>query len=194
LIADADHANVEGLVGWRAYVSLLERDFPAALQIFDSGRNGASERVRLSARAMIHVLIGDAARAQSEIEEARHLAETRLEERPNELDAMVQLSWIHLALDNKTDAIKFAQKAADLIPPERDALVGTYTLYNLAAIKAWTGDATGAIDILRRSLSVPAGQEVTIASLKMNPVWDPIRKDPGFQQVLTGKELVGPNK
>jgi hypothetical protein len=25
-------------------------------------------------------------------------------------------------------------------------------------------------------------------------VWDPIRNDPGFQQLLAGKELVGPNK
>ena len=26
------------------------------------------------------------------------------------------------------------------------------------------------------------------------PVWDPIRNDPGFQQLLTVKELVGPNE
>ncbi len=27
---------------------------------------------------------------------------------------------------------------------------------------------------------------------KIDPVWDPIRNDPGFQQLLAGKEHVGP--
>ena len=49
-----------------------------------------------------------------------------------------------------------------------------------------------AIAILRRLLSVPAGGSVSIARLKIDPVWDPIRNDPGFQQLLTMKERVGP--
>jgi serine/threonine-protein kinase len=47
---------------------------------------------------------------------------------------------------------------------------------------------------LRRLLSIPAGETISIARLKIDPVWDPIRNDPGFQQLLTGKELVGPGK
>ena len=61
-------------------------------------------------------------------------------------------------------------------------------------IKARTGDATGAIDILRRLLAMPAGHEVSIVSLKNNPAWDPIRNDSRFQQLLAGKELIGPDK
>jgi hypothetical protein len=80
----------------------------------------------------------------------------------------------------------------DLLPPEKDALVGTFTLTNLAAIKARTGDAAGAVDILRRLLAMSAGHEVSVVSLKTNPVWTAIRTDPGFQQLLTAKEQVGP--
>jgi hypothetical protein len=47
---------------------------------------------------------------------------------------------------------------------------------------------------LRRLLSAPAGFVVSIQRLKIDPVWDPIRNDPGFQQLLAGKELIGPNK
>jgi hypothetical protein len=32
------------------------------------------------------------------------------------------------------------------------------------------------------------------SSLKIDPIWDPIRNDRGFQQLLTGKEQIGPNK
>ncbi len=31
-------------------------------------------------------------------------------------------------------------------------------------------------------------------SLKIDPVWDPIRNDPGFKQLLVGKEQIGTNK
>jgi hypothetical protein len=30
--------------------------------------------------------------------------------------------------------------------------------------------------------------------LTIDPVWDPMRYDPGFQQLLAGKEQIGPNK
>jgi hypothetical protein len=33
---------------------------------------------------------------------------------------------------------------------------------------------------------------VSIARLKIDPVWDPIRNDPGFQQLLGGSEHIGP--
>jgi len=45
----------------------------------------------------------------------------------------------------------------------------------------------------QRFLSMPIGYYISI-QLKIDPVWDPIRSDPGFQQLLAGKELVGPNK
>jgi len=46
--------------------------------------------------------------------------------------------------------------------------------------------------LLARPPNRPAGSVASIADLKMNPVWDPIRDDPGFQQLLTLKEHVGP--
>jgi TolB-like protein/Tfp pilus assembly protein PilF len=194
LLGDAAHAVVEGPVGFRAYVSVLEGKFPEALQLFEKQSTAVGERARLSARAAIHVLAGDAAGARDEIEQARSLVEARLQERPSDLDSMIQLSWIYFGLDRKSDALKLAQEAADLFRPEKDALVGTSTLYNLAGIKARSGDGTGAIDILRRLLAMPAGHEVSLVSLKTNPLWDPIRSHPGFQELLRGKELVGPNK
>ena len=43
-------------------------------------------------------------------------------------------------------------------------------------------------------LSIPAGETMSIVRLKIDAVWDPIRNDPGFQELLACKELVGPNK
>jgi TolB-like protein/Tfp pilus assembly protein PilF len=192
LLADATHATVEGPLGLRAYISVLEGNYPAALQLFEKPSNGGGERARLSAKAAIHILAGDAQGARAEMEQALSLVEARLKERPSDLDSMIQLSWIYLGLDRKSDALKLAQQAADLLPPERDSLVGTFTLYNLGVIKARTGDAAGAIDILKRLLAMPAGHEVSLASLKINPFLAPIRNEAGFQQLFAGPEKVGP--
>ena len=54
------------------------------------------------------------------------------------------------------------------------------------------GAASDAVAILRRLLTIPAGETVSIARLKIDPVWDRIRNDPGFQRLLTMKEHIGP--
>jgi len=46
----------------------------------------------------------------------------------------------------------------------------------------------------QRFLSMPIGYYISIQQLKIDPVWEPFRSDPGFQQLLASKELVGPNK
>jgi serine/threonine-protein kinase len=105
---------------------------------------------------------------------------------------MTKLSWVYLALKRHSDATTLTRQAASLLPPEKDAVVGNILLGGLAEMEARTGATADAIAILRRLLSVPAGGTVSIARLKIDPVWDPIRNDPGFQQLLTLKEHVGP--
>jgi TolB-like protein/Tfp pilus assembly protein PilF len=194
LVTDAGHAMAEGLIGGRAYFAVMNKNFAGALACFDKGKNKISEAARLSARAAIHVFAGDAAGATAEIEQARSLAEERARTRPSELDALVQLSWTNLALNRASEAVTVAQKAAELLPPEKDALVGSFTLFNLAAIDAHTGHAGDAITILKRLLSTPSGQTASLARLRIDPVWDPIRSHPGFQELLTSVELIGPDK
>jgi TolB-like protein/Tfp pilus assembly protein PilF len=193
ILLTSDFGDVPNVMGNRAYVFVLARDFKAALKGWESaGSTAIDQRRQLSARVAIRVLAGDLNGAQAETEKARQLLEGRLRERPNEISSMTQLSWIYLALKRDSDAINLARQAADLLPPEKDALVGNILLAGLAEIKARAGATADAVAILRRLLSVPAGQTVSIARLKIDPVWDPIRNDPGFQQLLTGKEHVGP--
>ena len=85
------------------------------------------------------------------------------------------------------------QQAADTISIEKD-LSGPIFQIGLAQIEARAGAPEKAIKRLRPLLSIPAGWVVSIALLKIDPVWDPIRNRPDFQQLLSGPEQIGPNK
>jgi TolB-like protein/Tfp pilus assembly protein PilF len=192
LISSSASGTVPTVTGDRAYAFVIARDFEAAVKIWEAGAySAAGERRRLSAKAAIRALAGDFTCAQADAEKARQLLEERLRERPNERVSMRELIWVDLALKRDADALKLARQAVELLPPERDVLLGNSNLAGLAEVEARTGAASDAIAILRRLLTIPAGETVSIARLKIDPVWDPIRNDPGFQQLLTGQEHVG---
>src|SRR5438105_3682594 len=189
LISSSASGIVASVTGDRAYTFVFARDFEAALKVWEtSADTAADQRRRLSAKATIRALAGDFTGAQADAEKARQLLEERLRERPDERVSMRELIWVYVALKRDADALKFARQAVDLLPPEKDALLGNSNLAGLAEVEARTGAASDAIAILRRLLTIPAGETVSIARLKIDPVWDPIRNDPGFQQLLIMKE------
>ena len=181
------------VIGTRAQTFVLARDFNAALKACETGTVATTNKwQRFAAKAGIRVLAGDVTGAHADAEKARDLLEARLREQPNDFRALRALSWVYLALNRKSDAINIARKTLDLLPPEKDAVLGSGNLAALAEIQAQTGAAKEAVQNLKKLLSIPAGETISIARLKVDPVWDPIRNDPGFQQLLTMKEYVGP--
>ena len=185
--------DVGSVTGERAYSFVMVRNFESALKVWDNvGNAPADDRRQAAARSAIRVIAGDFAGAKADAEKAVRLLEDRLRQQPNELVSIRQLSWSYLALKRNRDALKSARQLVELLPPEKDALLGAANLAGLAQIEAHTGATADAVAILRRLLSLPAGESVSIARLKIDPVWDPIRHDPGFQQLLTTQEHVGP--
>jgi TolB-like protein len=194
IVTTSISGTIASVTGERAYTFVLARNFDAALKVWDGPATDEIDlRARLAARATIRAIAGDLAGAKADGEKATELLEKRIRDRPTEKISLRQLSWVYVAIDQKTDALRIARQLSDLLPPEKDALLGTATLAGLAEIEARVGATAEAVSILRRLLSMPAGESVSIARLKIDPVWDPIRNDPGFQQLLVSKEQVGPN-
>ena len=89
------------------YFYVIERDYGGALKACEKEIADPDEnRSRLVARVAIHVLAGDTDRAHDEIEQVRVLLERRLNDRPNDAFAMMQMSWVNVALDRKADALR----------------------------------------------------------------------------------------
>jgi serine/threonine-protein kinase len=188
--------DVSAVIGWPVYLDVIERRFTNAFQAVEKEvvNDDRAHLQQLAGRVAVLVLAGEPEAAKSAGEEALPLVEARLRARPDDTLAMTGLSWVYLALGRNTDALRLSRQAADTISIEKDALAGPIFQNGLAQIEARAGAPEEAIKRLGHLLSIPAGGTASIARLKIDPVWDPIRNRPDFQQLLSGPEQIGPNK
>jgi serine/threonine-protein kinase len=173
------------------YLDVLERRFPDALKAWDAlSTNTAEERLKkLEARIALQVLAGQNAAAKSEAEQARALLEDQLAKRAQgDRTSLTESAWVYVCLGRNDDALRIAREATEAMPIEKDAFVGGYFLTGLAQINAHTGRPEEAVKILRQLLTIPAGEYISLTRLKIDPVWDPIRNDPGFKKILSEPE------
>ena len=90
------------------------------------------------------------------------------------------LALAYAGLGEKAKALEQAQRAVK--DYDTDAVNKPWSLTTLAQIQARFGDHDAAIAALPHLLEVPAG--LTIANLKLDPFWDPLRKDPRFAKLI----------
>lgn len=88
------------------------------------------------------------------------------------------------SLGDRGSAVRAGVHATEILPVGKDAFYGAVHLYELARIYARIGDAQRAVRLLARLLAMPAGDVVSVPSLRLDPAWDRIRSDPGFQALL----------
>jgi TolB-like protein/class 3 adenylate cyclase/Flp pilus assembly protein TadD len=181
------------MIDERVYLDVIERHFPEALRKWDVLADNTPEGrlLRLKARIGIQVLAGQKAAAKSEAEQACALLEARLAERaPEDRTSLSESAWVYACLGRNADALRLAREAAESMPIEKDALLGVDFLVGLAQIEAHSGQSEEAIKTLRQLLTIPAGEYISVARLKIDPVWDPLRNDPDFQKLLSEPEPV----
>jgi len=93
------------------------------------------------------------------------------------------LAWVYAGLGEKEKALEQARHA--ITDYDNDALVKPFADASLAIVQAQTGDIDSAIAALPHLLEVPSGE--TCGDLRLNPLWDPLRKDPRFQKLCSGQ-------
>jgi ABC-type transporter Mla subunit MlaD len=99
--------------------------------------------------------------------------------RPDANNTPSTLAQAYAGLGEKEKAL---QQAAQAVKDyEGDAINQPPAETVLAQIQARFGDIDSTIAALPHLLEVPAG--ITVADLKFNPLWDPLRKDPRFQKL-----------
>src|SRR5205814_2371931 len=109
---------------------------------------------------------------------ARTQQEKTVQAEPNYGPALCVLGLIDAGLGRREEALREGRRAVELVPVEKDALVGPTMIKYLAMIAAWTGDKDLACEQLAIAVRPPS--TVSYGQLKLLPFWDPLRGDPRF--------------
>ena len=172
----------------RAGVLTLQRKFKEALQVIQQfpGEtllvNASTTCPKASFEGTLYLFLDDKVDAHSAFERARIIAERLVRESPADAARHGQLGLILAGLGQKDAAIAEGKRAVELLPESQDAFDGPEGTVVLAQIYAWTGEHDQAFGLLDHLLVVPNG--ITIPSLKLDPIWDPLRKDPRYQALI----------
>ena len=89
---------------------------------------------------------------------------------------------IDAGLGHKEEALREGRRAVELLPVEKDPVVGVSLVEYLAMIAAWVGDKDLAFEELDRSIRLPS--LLSYGELKLLPWWDPLRSDPRFEKLV----------
>jgi len=94
------------------------------------------------------------------------------------------LAWVYAGLGEKEKALEQARHA--IADYDSDALGKPFAEASLAIVEAQLGDIDSAVAALPHLLEVPNGE--TRGDLRINPLWDPLRKDPRFQKLVAEEQ------
>jgi tetratricopeptide (TPR) repeat protein len=172
----------------RVWILRLKRNFPEALEVLQQfrGQTLYNTTTAPSPKAFLegelYRLQGDEAKARTAFEQARVDSDELLRAAPADAARHGQHGLILAALGQKQEAVAEGKRAVELLPESQDAFDGPQITAALAQIYAWTGEFDEAFRLLDHLLVVPNG--LTVPMLKLDPAWDPLRKDPRFQALI----------
>jgi tetratricopeptide (TPR) repeat protein len=132
-----------------------------------------------------YALKGDAADVHTYAEEARKAIEEQLRATPGDAQRHVILGLALAYLGRKEEAIREGERGVALDPVSKDARDGPYTQHQLVRIYMLVGESDKALDQLEPLLKIP--YFLSPGWLKIDPNFDPLRKNPRFQKLVAGK-------
>ena len=176
------------LIGNEANLLLLQRKYDQLLQLGEKFPDDSfaaapgSLAMKYFAIGIAKKGLGDDTAARTALVKAKNILEAQLKQKPDDADLHVGFAKILAWLGEKDAAIAEAQRAVDLRPESKDAFQGPEITEQVAQVYTILGDNARAIELLDTLLSRPS--EVTLHALKVNPAWDPLRNDAGFQALF----------
>src|SRR6266403_565087 len=173
------------------FCALAERDGAAATQALSALGDKEIrivDHVRFN-RAFVEGLIArmtnDEQKAQSAFTAARAEQEKIVAAQPDFGPSWCVLGMIDAGLGRKEEALREGRRALELLPVEKDALVGQYLVRYFAVIAAWVGEKDLACEQVAIAVRPPSN--VSYGELKLMPWWDPLRGEPCFEKIVASR-------
>jgi serine/threonine-protein kinase len=137
---------------------------------------------RAFGEGLVARMTNDEPKARTAFTTARVEQEKVVQSQPDYGPALCVLGLIDAALGRKDDALTEGRRAMALVPIEKDSLNGTLMREYFAVICAWAGEKELALEELTIATRLPVSFDISYGSLKLHPMWDPLRGDPRFER------------
>jgi TolB-like protein/Tfp pilus assembly protein PilF len=170
------------------FCALAERDGAAATQALSALGDKEIRIVdqvqfnRAFVEGLIARMTNDEQKAQSAFTAAHAEQEKIVAAQPDFGPSWCVLGMIDAGLGRKEEALREGRRALELLPVEKDALVGQYLVRYFAVIAAWVGEKDLACEQVAIAVRPPSN--VSYGELKLMPWWDPLRGDPRFEKIV----------
>jgi TolB-like protein/Flp pilus assembly protein TadD len=135
--------------------------------------------------AQAYALKGEVAKARIYAEEARKAFAEQLRGNPGDAQRHALLGLALAYLGRKEEGIREGARGVALLPADRDAYSGPYYQFLLARIYILSGEPEKALDQLEPLLKIP--YYLSPGWLRIDPNFDPLRKNPRFQKIVAGR-------
>jgi TolB-like protein/DNA-binding winged helix-turn-helix (wHTH) protein/Flp pilus assembly protein TadD len=188
VVLEAAPETLEAALSWEwCRLDWMDRDFENALARLDSVTQDPLREVltRLMEGLTLQRLDQQES-ARAAFESARSTVEGLLEGSPQHPVLHRVLGTAQAFLGAKEDAIREGRRAVEL--SAKNAWQGPFAKYWLAVTYALVGEEDAAIDLLGELLSLPYMLPISVPLLRLDPMWDPLRDHPRFQELLEKHE------
>jgi len=175
------------------WLDVHERDYAAALDQLAlmspmAGFGQDSFTPKAEWAGMVYNLMHESTRARACYDSARVILEKELYARPKDHRLHSSLGLVYAGLGRKDDAIREGKLGVELFPVSKDAYFGPYRLEDLALIYVMVDEYEAALDQIEHLLSIPS--QFSVALLRLDPRYDPLRSHPRFQKLLQQPDKV----
>jgi tetratricopeptide (TPR) repeat protein len=179
----------------RIIILTLQRRYREALQLLEQkladpiAASPATAGLAREWQGYLRRLAGDAEGAKEAFLQAKPELERMAREQPENFNVSGALARVEALLGNKEAALREAERGVAALPASEDPVFGPIAEENLAGIEAVVGEHERAIGRIERLLRTPYGAfPLTVAKLRVEPIWDPLRAHPRFKAILDAPE------
>jgi serine/threonine protein kinase/Flp pilus assembly protein TadD len=179
-----------------AVYALFQRRYAEAIEILSKALATETDRNARNTEKLLLGLsqqrAGDIAAARATYRDAAQDFDSQLKKMPPDSFVAGQthafLGQAYAGLGEAASAIAEGQKAMAIHPTSKDPADGPVEEESMARVYALLGETDHAIPILKRLLQIPYSGAITPALLRLDPIWDQIRNDPRFQELVSEKQ------
>jgi TolB-like protein/Tfp pilus assembly protein PilF len=187
--------KLEGVTDMRTAQLMLERRFEEAARLLEeklAGMEGKGPReggFEWQWLGWLRSFAGDKERARQAFLQGKARLELQLQEQPRNSFVAGALALCEAGLGNKEAALREGERAVSLMPASEDPMFGPKNEENLAMVEAQVGELERAMTRIEHLLVTSYGAfPLTQATLRLDPIWDPLRQHPRFKALVEGPE------